>query len=223
MKSAVVLLSGGMDSATLLHYVKQRLKVRSLFALSFSYGQKHSRELAMAKRQATAAEASEHSIVDIRFIRNLIAGSSALTDDAIAVPDLASLSPAERKQPSTYVPHRNLVLLGIAAAYAEAHGCADVFYGAHTQDAYGYWDCTQEFVDNLNTVLALNRRLPVVIRAPFTEMSKTEILRIGLRLDVNYANTWSCYRGGRKPCGSCPTCVERATAFQTLGVKDPAR
>lgn len=221
MRTAVVLLSGGMDSATLLHYVKRRLKTQAVFALSFDYGQKHSRELAMARWQARAANASEHRVVDIGFLRQLITGASALTDSSIQIPDLSTLSREERRQPSTYVPHRNLMLLSIASAYAEAKGCANVFYGAHAQDAYGYWDCSREFVAGLNRVLARNRRTRIVIRAPFTGISKAGILKIGLRLNVSYAHTWSCYRGGRHPCGSCPTCVERSAAFHKLGQTDP--
>jgi 7-cyano-7-deazaguanine synthase len=210
-----------MDSSTLLHYAKKTLRVRAIFALSFNYGQKHSRELAMARWQAKAARVSEHRVVDIRAIKRLLAGASALTDSAVRIPALAELSPAERRHPSTYVPHRNLILLSMAAAYAEAKMCTDVFYGAHAQDAYGYWDCMRKFVDDLNRVLAHNRRQPVMIHAPFIGMRKAGILKVGMRMGVDYRHTWSCYRGGRRPCGSCPTCVERAGAFRNLGLTDP--
>lgn len=223
MKSAVVLLSGGMDSASLLHYVKGKLRVRTVFALSFNYGQKHSCELAMAKWQAKAAGVREHRVADLRFLKQLLAGSSALTDNSIAIPDLSDLSRAERRQPVTYVPHRNLILLSMAAAYAEAKECTSVFYGAHAQDAYGYWDCTRKFVDDLNRVLANNRRNKVVIRAPFSGINKAGILKIGTRLGVDYGHTWSCYRGGRRPCTSCPTCIERADAFRQLSLTDPLK
>mgnify|MGYP001617136830 CR=1 FL=1 len=221
MNTAVVLLSGGMDSATLLHHMKKTLKVRSIFALSFNYGQKHSRELAMAKWQARAAGVREHRIVDVRFLGQLPPGASALTDRAMNIPDLSDLAADERRQPSTYVPHRNLILLSMAAAYAESRKCRDVFYGAHAQDAYGYWDCTRQFVDGLNLVLSHNRRQPVTIRAPFIGLEKAGILKIGTKLGVDYGRTWSCYRGMRHPCGSCPTCVERADAFGKLGLNDP--
>lgn len=221
MKIAVVLLSGGMDSATLLHFVKKKLKVSEISALSFNYGQRHARELAMAEWQAKTAGVSEHRTIDIPFLRRLPAGASALTDRSMTVPDLSDISPAERRQPSTYVPHRNLILLGMAASYAEAKLSTDVFYGAHSQDAYGYWDCTRKFIGDLNRVLANNRRKPVVIHAPFIGMSKAGILKIGTRLGVDYGHTWSCYRGGRRPCGSCPTCVERSLAFHELGLTDP--
>lgn len=221
METAVVLLSGGMDSASLLHYVKVRLKVRSILALSFQYGQRHSRELAMAKWQAKAAGTREHRVIDIRFLGRMLAGASALTDSSLAIPDLADLSPAERRQPVTYVPHRNLILLSLAAAYAEAKECTTIFYGAHAQDAYGYWDCTRKFVTDLNRVLAQNRRNAVMIRAPFIATSKAGILKIGTRLGVDYSHTWSCYLGNHKPCGTCPTCIERAGAFRRLKLTDP--
>jgi 7-cyano-7-deazaguanine synthase len=221
MTNAVVLLSGGMDSSTLLHFVKRRLKGRAPACLSFDYGQRHSRELAMAKWQARAAGAKEHIVVDISFMKGLLAGSSALTDRTMRMPDLSRLSAAERKQPPTYVPNRNMILLNIAAAYAEAIGASVVYYGAHAQDRYGYWDCTGEFIARLNRVLALNRRKPVTIRAPFMRKNKAGIVRLGASLNVDFSRTWSCYAGGRRPCGTCPTCVDRRLAFEEAGIVDP--
>ena len=221
MDKAVILLSGGMDSATLLHYVVRNLGVARVHALSFRYGQKHQRELDAAAWQARAAGAAEHRVVDLGFFGPLIAGGSALTDASLAVPDLADLGAAERWQPPTYVPNRNMVLLALAAAYAEAQGITDVFYGAQAQDRYGYWDCSREFMDNLNAVLALNRKQVIVIHAPFLAMRKTDELRLGLELGVDYAHTWTCYRGEAAPCGTCPSCAERAAAFAEAGVTDP--
>ena len=221
MESAVVLLSGGLDSTTLLHYVRRTLRVPRVCACSFRYGQKHERELEMAAWQAAAAGVVEHRVIDLGFLGGLLAGGSALTDPAIPVPDLAELSEEDRRQPPTYVPNRNLMLLSVAAAYAEARGIRDVFYGAQAHDMYGYWDCTPEFLERVNAVLALNRGQPVAVRAPFIRMRKSEELRIGLELGVDYARTWSCYRGGEEPCGTCPTCVERADAFREAGAVDP--
>jgi 7-cyano-7-deazaguanine synthase len=220
IKNAVILLSGGMDSTTLLHYVKKSLKARRVYALSFLYGQKHSRELKAAKWQARSAGVREHKIVDISPFGDLIAGGSALTDRSIAVPDLDDVAPGRRRQPPTYVPNRNMVLLSIAAAYAEAKGCADIFYGAQAQDEYGYWDCTVDFVRRINHVLSLNRGKAVTVHAPFAGMSKVNVLKTGLALGVDYSHTWSCYRGGRKACGKCPSCVERKKAFEKAGVDD---
>ncbi|MFO7976285.1 MAG: 7-cyano-7-deazaguanine synthase, partial [Candidatus Hydrogenedentota bacterium] len=151
----------------------------------------------------------------------LVKRGTSLVNGGSNVPDLAEVADADRGQPSTYVPNRNMMLLSIAAAYAEAHGAADVFYGAQAQDEYGYWDCTTEFVERLNRVLALNRRTAVIVHAPFVGMSKTESLRLGLELGVDYAHTWSCYRGGGKACGTCPTCIERLRAFREAGLPDP--
>jgi len=222
MKSAVILLSGGLDSSTLLHYVKGKLDFQLLHALTIRYGQKHVRETACAVAQVRAAGITEHRQVDIAFFGELVAGASVLTDPAMPVPALAELAPGQLAQPPTYVPNRNMLFLALAAAYAEARGIADVFYGAQAQDRYGYWDCTPEFLNRMNAVLGLNRRQPVILHAPFMMMRKSEILKIGLDLGVNYAETWSCYRGQDKVCGVCPACVERRAAFDALHVADPA-
>lgn len=222
MKSAVILLSGGLDSSTLLHYVKGKLDFHLLHALTIRYGQKHVRETACAVAQARAADVKEHHQIDLPFFGELMATASALTDPAMPVKALAELAPLQLDQPPTYVPNRNMLFLALAAAYAEARGIANVFYGAQTQDRYGYWDCTPEFLDRMNAVLGLNRRQPVVLHAPFMMMRKREILKIGLDLGVNYAETWSCYRGQDKVCGVCPACVERRAAFDALQITDPA-
>jgi 7-cyano-7-deazaguanine synthase len=221
MDDCVVLLSGGLDSSTLLHYVTRRLGCPAVHALSFAYGQKHGRELDMARRQAERAGAKTHRIVDLSVLAALSGGASALTDAGLAIPDLADLDARQRGQPSTYVPHRNLILLALAAAYAESCGLADVFYGAQAQDAYGYWDCTVDFVGRMNDLLALNPGRAVVIHAPFTQWPKANVVRLGLELGVDYAITWTCYRGGRRPCGTCPSCGERREAFRQVGVPDP--
>lgn len=221
--AAVVLLSGGVDSTTLLFHVRRTLGVGSVHALSAQYGQKHARELEMARWQARAAGVAAHREIDLGFFAPLAAGASALTDASVRVPDLEEIRPEDRQQPPTYVPHRNLILLALAAAYAEANGIGSVYYGAQTQDAYGYWDCTGEFVLRLNAVLALNRGRAVAIRAPFAGWRKAEVVRAGLALGVDYGHTWTCYRGQSEPCGRCPSCDERAAAFREAGVEDPAR
>ena len=220
MNAAMVLLSGGLDSSVLVHEVRRRLGDEGvLHALSFDYGQKHVCELRMARAQAKAARAASHRVVDLSFFKALTAGGSALTDESIAVPDWASLSESQRAQPPTYVPNRNMVLLALAAAAAEAAGMTDLFYGAQKQDRYGYWDCTPEFVERLNAVLALNRGRPVRVHAPFAGLSKADIVRLGVRLKVDFTATWSCYRGVPPACGTCPTCVEREAAFREAGAR----
>lgn len=218
---ALVLLSGGIDSSTLLHHVSRDLAYSPMRALSFQYGQRHARELACAQWQATAAGVEDYRLIDIAFMGNLLLKGSALIDGGDDVPDLAALDEEALTQPPTYVPNRNMMLLSMAVACAEAAGIHDVFYGAQEQDEYGYWDCTSDFIDRMNRVLALNRATPVTIHAPFVSMKKAQILEIGQRLGIDYAHTWSCYRGETQPCGTCPTCVERATAFEAMGESDP--
>lgn len=222
MNNALVLLSGGMDSATLLFYVRHRLNVPTVDAVSFDYGQRHRCELTMAAWQARAAGVRDHRVIDLGFLGDVTAPVSALTGGRVAMPDLDRLTVKEREQPGTYVPHRNLVLLSLATACAEARGIQDVYYGAQIQDGYGYWDCTAVFLERLNQVLSLNRRNAVRIHAPFIDMRKADEIRLGMELGVNYAYTWTCYRGGKKPCHNCPSCRERQSAFNEIGIADPA-
>lgn len=219
---ATVLLSGGLDSTVLLHTVAKRLGHTPIHVLSFDYGQKHHRELDMARRQvAEVPQATEHQILDLAFFARLTAASSALVAGGPAVPDLDDVPDAERCQPPTYVPNRNMILLALAAAYAEARQCRLVYYGAQAQDRYGYWDCTEAFIDAMNKTLALNRGCAVHIVAPFATERKASLVRLGHELGVNFAHTWSCYRGGERPCGTCPTCRERQNAFREAGIPDP--
>ncbi|MBN2301807.1 MAG: 7-cyano-7-deazaguanine synthase QueC [Lentisphaerae bacterium] len=220
MKRAIVLLSGGIDSTTLLYFAKRHENVDELYALTFDYGQKHAREIEMALWQAQSARVTAHRVVKIGALGELTGKMSALTGNGMAVPDLAAIKEADRSQPQTYVPNRNMVLLALSAAYAETEGILDIYYGAQRQDKYGYWDCTGEFVAGMNEVFALNHREPVVVHAPFVDMRKSEVVKIGLELGVDYSHTWTCYRGTDVPCGTCPSCVERINAMREAGVKD---
>jgi 7-cyano-7-deazaguanine synthase len=218
---AVVLLSGGADSTVLLHHVLRNLGRRPVHALSFNYSQRHAKELDCARWQARAAGVAEHRIIDVSFLGDLLKPATALVAGGDDVPDLRDLSMAQLVQPPTYVPNRNMILLSLAAAYAETAGIEEVFYGAQAQDQYGYWDCTTTFVDRLNHVLALNRGKPVKVYAPFVRMKKAETVQLGLELGVDFSRTWSCYRGGQKACGTCPTCAERIAAFRAASAQDP--
>ncbi len=220
-RPALVLLSGGLDSSVLLHLVARRLHDGAVHAISFDYGQRHARELDCATRQAVAVGVTEHRIVDASFLAELVRGGTSLVRGGADVPDLADVPEADRVQPPTYVPNRNMMLLSVAAAYAEASGIHDVYYGAQAQDEYGYWDCTSAFLNGLNAVFALNRHTPVTVHAPLMNQSKEDNVRLGLDLDVDFEQTWSCYRGGNSACGTCPTCVERLKAFAAAGMKDP--
>jgi 7-cyano-7-deazaguanine synthase len=218
---AVVLLSGGLDSSVLLAHTAKTLEEGPIHGLSFSYGQRHVKELACARWQAEWAGIARHHVIPMDFLGPLLSSGTALVEGGDAVPDLETLSDEERSQPPTYVPNRNMLLLSLAAAYAEAEGMSKVYYGAQAQDEYGYWDCTHAFLERINALLKLNRKTPVQIQAPFMDKSKAEIVTTGLELKVNFAQTWSCYRGGEKPCGECPTCVERRHAFEGNGMTDP--
>jgi len=221
MAPALVLLSGGMDSTTLLHYVAKELGHEPVFAVSFLYGQKHARELEAARYQSKAVNAASHRVVDIAFMSQLVGKGTTLVQDGEAVPAHASLEESQLDQPPTYVPNRNMVLLSLAAAYAEGEGIRHVFYGAQAQDEYGYWDCTADFLERLNAVFGLNRRDAITIQAPFISTRKVDILKKGLELGVDYAQTWTCYRGEDVPCQECPACIERGQAWKELGQLDP--
>jgi len=218
---AVVLLSGGLDSSVLLHDVARRTDAAPLHALSLHYGQRHARELDCASFQARQARAATHEIIDLAVLAPVLAPGTALVRGGAEVPDLDLLSARDREQPPTYVPNRNMILLSVAAAYAEARGLTRVYYGAQAQDEYGYWDCTGAFLERINAALTLNRRNPIEVLAPYMDASKAELVRLGAELGVDFSNTWSCYRGGPHPCGTCPTCVERRNAFAVCGIEDP--
>ena len=216
---AIVLLSGGLDSAVAIYLAKS--KGYEVYALSFSYGQKHTKELEYAKNLAKKVGAKEHKIVNLAL--NSWGGCS-LTDDSMEV----KTGDAERSDiPDTYVPARNMVFLSVAASYAEAVKAQDIFIGVSQVDYSGYVDCRQEFISamekaiNQGTELAVEQKKPIMIHAPFINMTKAEEIKIGLDLGLDFADTWTCYKGGEKPCGECDSCLLRIKAFEEAGVKDP--
>ena len=212
----VVVVSGGMDSSTLLHYVKKMLRYDDIYALSFIYGQRHTKEIECAVWQCESVGVKEHKIVDLSFLKDML--SSALINENLDLPGRESIGDP---QPVSYVPNRNMIMLSIAVGYAESLGIDTVHYGAQQQDIYGYWDATDDFVSRINSLLALNRKRRVTVAAPFISMGKKEIARLGLKLGVDYSHTWTCYKGGGKACGKCLTCLERLKAFKLLGKEDP--
>ena len=217
MIDSVAIVSGGLDSVTLLHYLVKS-EGRRPAVISFAYGQKHSKELAYAREQVALLDCERHLVLDLQPLQGLFA-SSALVSETIAVPDMVDVT--GDPQPSTYVPNRNMIFLALAAAFAEANGVSDVFYGAQRHDMYGYWDTTPQFLERLNNVYRLNRKTPIQIEAPFVNHSKADIVRLGIELGVDYGRTWSCYAGQETACGRCPTCAERLEAFAELGLSDP--
>lgn len=217
MIDCVAIVSGGMDSVTLLHYLVKK-EQRHPAVLTFLYGQKHSKEIEYAQTQAKRLGCTEHLVLNLNLLRPLFA-SSALVSEEQVVPAAAEVM--GDPQPLTYVPNRNMIFLALAAAYAETNGVTEIYYGAQRHDIYGYWDTTPDFLARLNNVFTLNRKTPLQIKAPFVHYSKADLLRIGLELGVDYAQTWSCYEGQEAACGRCPTCAERLQAFAEVGAQDP--
>ena len=217
MPDCVAIVSGGMDSVTLLHYLVKTEKLNPA-VVSFAYGQKHAKEIDYARENAALLGCASFQVIDLSPYRTVF-GNSALVSEQAAIPDIEDVR--GDPQPATYVPNRNMLFLSFAAAYAESLGVSRVFYGAQAHDQYGYWDCTPEFLERVNQVYALNRKTPVQIEAPFVRRSKADILQTGLKLGVDYARTWSCYAGQERACGRCPTCAERLKAFAEIGMTDP--
>lgn len=217
MPDCVAIVSGGMDSVTLLHHLVKK-EQRNPAVITFLYGQKHSREIECARHQAQVLGCTEHLVLDLTVLRPLFI-TSALTSAAVAIPSMDQVQ--GNSQPPTYVPNRNMIFLALATAYAESHQADEVFYGAQSHDLYGYWDTTPLFLDRLNDVYKLNRKTAVQIRAPFVKYTKADILRSGFDMGVDYAQTWSCYQGQERACGICPTCAERLQAFAQVGQTDP--
>ncbi len=219
MIDCIAIVSGGMDSVTMLHYlVKQKQK--SPAVLTFTYGQKHSKEIDFAKYQVELLTLKQHQIVDLSILSAAFA-SSSLVSSAVEIPNIDAVK--GDPQPSTYVPNRNMIFLAIAAAFAETLSLTDIFYGAQAHDLYGYWDTTPDFLQRINDLLTLNRKTIIRISAPLVHLTKTEVLKLGIELDVDYSKTWSCYEGNELACGKCPTCAERMNAFQQVGRNDPIK
>ncbi|EAQ32090.1 MULTISPECIES: 7-cyano-7-deazaguanine synthase QueC [Idiomarina] len=212
-QKVVVIYSGGMDSFTVLNRALEQ--GHEVSALSFNYGQRHVRELDVAAKVCEALNIP-HKIVDITAINTLLAGSS-LTDD-IEIPEGHY---EESSMKSTVVPNRNMILLSLAIGYAVSEGASAVYYGAHSGDHAIYPDCRPEFVRQMNVVSQLANYEPVEVVAPYLDVDKNAILADGLRMDLNYADTWTCYNGRDKACGKCGACVERLEAFAANGVTDP--
>lgn len=220
MKKAIVLLSGGLDSTTALYLAKNQ-GFDELYAITFLYGQKHDKELKSAQAVAKAVGVKEHKIVNL--LLNQWHGCS-LTDPDMEVKD----GDAERTDiPDTYVPARNMVFLSVAASWADALDITDIFIGVSEVDYSGYVDCREEFIKameqavNLGTVLGAEKKQHITIHAPFMHMTKAEEVKLGEQLGVDFGLTWTCYRGGDKPCGTCDSCLLRAKAFEKAGVTDP--
>lgn len=213
MKS-VVLLSGGIDSTTLLYeHLNLGNQVR---AVSVNYGQRHKKELWYAQRTCDKLSIP-FDVVNLSTVGALLTGSS-LTNEGVAVPEGHY---EEESMKATVVPNRNMMMLSVATAIAITQGFDQVAFAAHAGDHAIYPDCRQAFVDALNSAILLCDWVAPHLDAPFLKMTKADICRLGSRLSVPYEETWSCYQGGDRHCGRCGTCVERREAFELAGVADP--
>jgi 7-cyano-7-deazaguanine synthase len=222
-KQAVVLLSGGLDSATVAAIAGS--EGYAVHALSFSYGQRHSFELEAARRVARSLQVMEHRVaaIDLRVF-----GGSALTDD-IAVPKGRTSDEMEHGIPSTYVPARNTIFLSFALAWAEVLGSSDIFIGVNALDYSGYPDCRPEYIRafeqmaNLATKAGVEGRQNLKIHAPLMHLTKAQIIHKGMELGVDYSLTSSCYdpTPEGKPCGQCDSCFLRRKGFRENGIDDP--
>ncbi|KUG24345.1 queuosine biosynthesis quec atpase [hydrocarbon metagenome] len=222
---AVVLLSGGIDSATTLAIAKN--EGFDVYALSFRYGQRHAIELEAAKRIVQHGKVAEHLIIDIDLRR---IGGSALTAD-IDVPKARSIEQMGGNIPATYVPARNTVFLSYALAWAEVIGADDIFIGVNALDYSGYPDCRPEYIfayeqmANLATKACVEGGKKLKIHAPLIELSKSQIIRQGIDLGVDYSLTHSCYdpSASGEACGECDSCLLRLKGFRDAGLEDPVK
>jgi 7-cyano-7-deazaguanine synthase len=210
----VLILSGGVDSTTLLY--KLLREGYEVDALTFNYAQRHKKEIDCASAIARKLCVS-HKVIDLSSLSSIL-GDSAL----LGGKEVPSCHYTEESAKKTVVPNRNMIMLSIAAGYAEAHEIPEIFYAAHKNDSTIYPDCRPEFVEALRPAIRLGTAWhPVELRAPFVDMTKAEIIKMGLDLGVAYEMTWSCYKGEDRPCRTCPTCIEREEAFAINGTKDP--
>jgi len=216
MKRAVILLSGGLDSTTILYYAQD--KGFKTYCLIFSYGQRHVKEVQKAKRIATKTKSS-YQVAKIQLPWQ----GSSLLDKTKKLPRHKKINP--KVIPSTYVPARNIIFLSFASSYAEAIGAQAIFIGVNAIDYSGYPDCRPKFYEAYQ--LALKRGMKsgvqgrgIKIYTPLIKKTKSEIVGLGQRLNVPFHLTWSCYQGGQRPCGICDSCVLRKNGFEEAGLKD---
>ena len=224
MSKCVVIFSGGADSTVILHHAIKNFD--KVYCLTYNYNQRHKLEIEKAINYTSdlgvgeGQKIEQHIVVDLSFYAKL-ADSSALTNPNIDVPKMKDV--IGEAQNKSHVPNRNMTMLSIAAAYAEAKGCETVLYGAAlVDDTSGHWDGTREFLERINSCLALNRLHKIQIEAPLIKMSKEEIFKYGIELGADFSKTLTCYNGEEVACGTCPACSSRIRGFlDTKKYKDP--
>lgn len=214
-RKCIVVFSGGMDSITLLNLVKA--EGYEVHGLSFNYGQKHKKELKYAEKWAREL-CESWKLIGLDFMKD-VAGNSAL----MKLGEIPREHYTHENQKQTVVPNRNMVMISIGVALAENIGAEKVFFGAHKNDRAIYPDCRAEFVEAVSKCSALATFKNVTVEAPFVDMFKWQIARIGNELGVDFEKTWSCYEGEDRHCGECGTCQERKEAFKLAGLPDPTK
>lgn len=212
MKDAVIIVSGGMDSITLLHEYKERIAL----AVTYDYGSNHAKkEIAFAKEHCKAL-GIEHLVIPLAFMRDYF--KSSLLEGADAIPEGHY---ADENMKSTVVPFRNGIMLAIACGLAESRGLRFVMIANHAGDHAIYPDCRGTFISAMSEAMAYGTYEHIKVKAPYTGITKADIAKRGAKLGIDYSRTWSCYKGGEKHCGKCGTCVERKEAFNLAGIPDP--
>jgi len=216
---AVVPISGGMDSTVLLHLAVSRYD--KVITVNYDYGQKHrDKEINCASFQIESVDMPIDSLhIKLPFFKDICQVSSLL-NNKVAVAKAKDVM--GDPQTVNYVPYRNLMLLSISLAIAENYGASTVFHGAAQADSVaGFWDGSEEFLDQINNVSALNRRNKITVQAPLIDKSKEEIIKLGVKLGVDFSQTWTCYEGKEQACGECTACSLRIKGFIDAGYIDP--
>lgn len=222
MKKAICLLSGGLDSCVCAFKAKDDGNI--IYCITFDYNQVHRKEIMAAKRIARVLGAERHLIMKIDLSK---IGGSALTDRTIEIPQ-PSAGRGDEEIPVTYVPMRNTIFLSIAAAWAEVIDAESIYIGANAVDFSGYPDCRPEFYEVITECFRIGSKRgisgkPIKINTPLINLSKKEIIQLGISLNAPLGLTWSCYRGGRFHCGRCDSCILRLKGFKEAGIVDPVK
>lgn len=218
MSKCIVPISGGLDSSVIYKYAKS--KGYEIFPVAYNYGQKHrEKELTCAQKLVYRETGFNVKVLDLTFFKDIVQ-TSALTNDEIEVAKARDV--LGDPQTVNYVPNRNMMMLSICTAYAESVEASVVFHGSALVDSQaGFWDGSVEFLKAINDVNQLNRRDRVTIEAPLIDKTKSEIIKLGIELGVDFSNTWTCYEGKDKACGECTACSSRIQGFLTAGYIDP--
>lgn len=210
-----------MDSTVILYKAVEQVGSDNVYGLSYNYGQRHKKELELAKYHVDKLKIKEWQTIDTSFIK-ILAPTSSLTNNDIKTPDIRQM--AGEAQPKSYVPNRNMIFLSIAASYAEAVGASIVYHGATKVDSLaGYWDASPEFLPTINGVLALNRSTKISIEAPLIKMDKADIVREGIRLKILFSKTYTCYSGDDLCDANSPSSALRIKGFANAGYIDPIK